>query len=205
MRDSGADVELTLAEKLDWLQEWMKELEGRWHVEPEEMFPPPISEERLVVFEQRYSITLPEELRAVITQISDSLNIWLPLDSWESPPEVGGRWLNAQNLLLPFVPEEVHDCSYVPDEEQETVEDDPQRQMFEDDFERLKNSLTRGTLWLAGSLDDLGCGYFLVVTGDTRGTIWKIYQDIGMDASYFVHLTCFGSLMDAIEDMDEWL
>ncbi|WP_395142802.1 hypothetical protein [Armatimonas sp.] len=203
MSDLYEGAELTLDENLDGLREWMKSLQEKWPEEPEEeLFPPPVAEERVVAFERKYGFMLPEELRAIITQISDGLNLWLPLDEWESPPEVMGRWLKAENIALPFVPEEVYDCSYFPDEELETLENAPAYQAFENSFKQLQDVLVKGTLWLAGDLD-LGCGYFLVVTGNTRGRLWKITQDVGMDASYTVRLVCLGSLFNAIENMEE--
>lgn len=191
----------TLAEKLDGLREWMEELQERWD---DEEFSPPIAEERVVAFEQKYGIVLPEELRAIITQVSDGLGLWLPLDEWESPPGVLERWLKAENLVLPFVQEEVYDCSYYPDENLETLENDPSYQEFMDSYEALLDVLVKGTVWLAGDLD-MGSGYFLVVTGETPGALWRIDTAAHMDASCTVQVECLGSLFDAIEQMEEEL
>lgn len=200
---------MTLETKLEQLRDWMDECQAG-EFEEETTFPPPVALEKVVAFEQTYGIALPEELRAIITQLSDGLGLWLSLEQWANPPEVMGQWLQRENLHLPFVPGDLFDCDSVrhdPEDEDEASYDRrvaAKERELQNCFEKLLTTLVKGTLWLAGDLEE-GTGYFIVVTGDTPGTLWKINTDVNRDASATVRVRCVGSIFDAIEDMDNEL
>lgn len=187
-----SDTEQALQEKLDRLWERMAESQKSW---PSTSFPPPVPEEQVIAFEQHYGVPLPEEFRAVLTQVSDGLGCWAPMATWKVSPRL---------LAQPFRPTELKSESSGEWDENsdEEYEDwlEKSGQRFCGVMEDAESSITQGTICLRK--DEEGGGDFLVVTGDTSGTIWRLRQAVCYwDDSWYVSVDCFASIFDYIEEV----
>jgi hypothetical protein len=194
----------TLQERLDGLREWMG---------ASEEFPPPVAEEQVVAFEQQYGITLPEELRAILVQVSDGLGIWPRMEQWVFSKETVATPFNEKDIYgfsMPSLDEYRQEVAEERSEDQEFKDADFDDTYFYDQWisdslddyrawlDDLRTTMTKGTLWL----DEFNeyRGYFLVVSGEDSGDVWKIDQETYQDETWDASPECIGSIFDYINE-----
>jgi hypothetical protein len=196
--------EQILLQKLESLRRRVAERQRAW---PSKKIPPPVSEEAVVAFEQQHGITLPTELRAVLTQVSDGLELWQPMSEWN---------FSGEGLATPFPADELTTFEfpdlddYIERKRQELGEDEEVNEALLcgqweqeglDDYhtwqERIRQATTKGVIWLTefeGSY-----GNFIIVTGNAAGQVWNTEFAVYPDGSGGGFVNRYQSIFDFIE------
>ncbi len=138
----------------------------------------PISNEKLVAWETKWGVELPQAYRRFITEVSDGVVMpratLLPLEETMLVSR-GSSWLPSQLpkdfLKKPFLPEDDFNPDRIPGL------DDMTWRWSDEEYSKWWMEHLHGTIVISRRGEDLST--FLVVTGKTRGEVWADLTSVG--------------------------